>query len=41
MVLAEVVSPEATVRVKGRRVREREAMLVILESDPNTLPDRN
>jgi hypothetical protein len=41
MVLAEVVSTEVVVRVKGRRVREREAMLVILESDPNTLPDRN
>lgn len=41
MVLVEVVSPEATVRVKGRRVREREAMLVNLESDPDTFLVRN
>lgn len=41
MVLVDVVSPEATVRVKGRRVRERDAILIILESDPNTSLVRN
>ena len=37
--LVEVESPEATVRVKGRRVREREAMLVSLEKQSSTLFD--
>lgn len=40
-VLVEVASPEATVRVKGRRVREREAMLMILGIGASILLDRN
>lgn len=38
-VLVEVASPEATLRVKGRSVREREAILIILRIDAGILLD--